>query len=210
MIIKTDRKRIIKIRSEAFRKCHFLAVLTAFLLFANARIEAAPVILARPIPLQTETIAQLTQSLGDKDPRWQLVVFGFTHCKDVCPASLSNLSLLVKAAADENIRLGGIFVTVDPDRDTNAVLSRYTKAFGSDLGYLRWESAELERFKAIFSVETAFYTKNAGNMRNYQVDHSTTAFLIDSNGNIRVIFDALKDAIHVQRIFQENKALFES
>jgi len=210
MIIKTDKKQISKIRSEAFRKCHAPAALAAFFLFAHTSIEAATVILARPIPLQAETIAQLKQSRGDEDPHWQLIVFGFTHCKDVCPASLSNLSLLVKAAAEEQVRLRGIFVTVDPDRDTHAVLSRYTKAFGSDLGYLRLESAELERFKAIFSVETAFYTKNAGNMRNYQVDHSTTAFLIDSNGNIRVIFDALKDAIHVQRIFRENKALFES
>lgn len=205
-----DKKRISKIQSEVFRKCHFTAVLTAFLLFAHTSIEAATVVLARPIPLRTETIAQLKQTGAAKDARWQLVVFGFTHCKEVCPTSLANLSMLVKAAAAEQIRLGGIFVTVDPDRDTNAVLSRYTNAFGSDLAYLRFEGEELERFKATFSVETAFYTKNAGNMQNYQVDHSTTAFLIDSRGNIRVIFDALKDAPQVEEMFRGNKALFES
>ena len=210
MIIKTDKKRISKIRTEAFRKCHFPAALAAFLLFAHTSIEAATVVLPRPIPLLPETIAQLKQSRADKDPQWQLVVFGFTHCKDVCPASLSNLSLLVKAAADENIRLGGIFVTVDPDRDTNDILSRYTKAFGSELAYLRFEGEELERFKATFSVETAFYTKNAGNMQNYQVDHSTTAFLIDPAGNIRVIFDALTDATDIEDLFRRNRTLFES
>ncbi len=203
-------KQASKIRLEVFWKCRFRAGLAAILLLAHTGIEAATVVLARPIPLRPETIAQLKQSRPGTDSQWQLVVFGFTHCKDVCPTSLANLSMLVKAAATERIRLGGIFVTVDPDRDSNAVLSRYTSAFGSDLGYLRFEGEELERFKAAFSVETAFYTKNSGNMQNYQVDHSTTAFLIDAKGNIRVIFDALKDAIHVERIFRENKALFES
>ena len=69
---------------------------------------------------------------------------------------------------------------------------------------------ELERFKTAFSVETAFYTKNAGNMQNYQVDHSTTAFLIDPAGNIRVIFDALNDSAQIEQMFRGNKALFES
>jgi len=141
---------------------------------------------------------------------WQLVVFGFTHCKDVCPTSLANLSMLVKAGTAERIRLGGIFVTIDPDRDSNAALSQYIKVFGTDLDYLRLEGEELERFKAAFSVETAFYTKNAGNMQNYQVDHSTTAFLIDPAGNIRVIFDALTDATDMEDLFRRNRTLFES
>ncbi|BCT67689.1 SCO family protein [Nitrosospira sp. NRS527] len=203
-------KYIKEIQSGAFRKRYFPAVLTAFLLFAHAGIEAATVIPTSPIPLRPEIIGQLKQAQADKDTPWQLVVFGFTHCKDVCPTSLANLSMLVNAAAAEKIKLNGIFVTVDPDRDTNAILSRYIKAFGSDLAYLRFEGEALERFKAAFSVETAFYTKNPGNMQNYQVDHSTTAFLIDSRGNIRVIFDALKDAAQMEQIFRENKALFES
>src|SRR5687768_2481785 len=203
-------KWINEIQSGAFRKRLFPGALTAFLLFAHASIEAATVIPTYPIPLRPEIIGQLKQAHADKDTQWQLVVFGFTHCKDVCPASLANLSMLVNAAVAEKIKLDGIFVTVDPDRDTDAVLSRYTKAFGSELAYLRFEGEELERFKAAFSVETVFYTKNPGNMQNYQVDHSTTAFLIDSRGNIRVIFDALKDAAQMEQIFRENKALFES
>ena len=186
-------------------------MLAILLLAASAGSEAAAVLLHRPIPLLPEVAAQLNQVHAGKDPRmWQLVVFGFAHCKDVCPASLANLSMLVKAAAAERIRLDGIFVTIDPDRDTDAVLSRYIKAFGTDLGYLRLEGGELERFKTAFSVETAFYTKNAGNMLNYQVDHSTTAFLIDPAGNIRVIFDALTDATDIEDLFRMNRTLFES
>jgi protein SCO1/2 len=203
-------KCINEIESGALRKRYFSAALTAFLLFAHASIEAVTVIPTYPIPLRPEIIGQLKRVHAGKHTQWQLLVFGFTHCRDICPASLSNLSMLVNAATAEKIKLNGIFVTVDPDRDTNAILSRYTKAFGSDLAYLRFEGEALERFKAAFGVETAFYTKNAGNIENYQVDHSTTAFLIDSEGNIRVIFDALEDAAQMAQIFRENKALFGS
>jgi protein SCO1/2 len=191
-------------------KCQFPAVLIVFLLFAHTSIEAVTVVLTHPIPLHAETIARLKQSRAANDHRWQLVVFGFAHCKDVCPMSLANLSMLVKAATAEQIKLDGVFVTVDPDRDTDTVLSQYIKTFGTNLDYLRLEGQELEWFKAAFSVETAFYTKNAGNMQNYQVDHSTTAFLLDSAGNVRVIFDALTDATDMRQLFRTNKALFES
>ena len=203
-------KYISRIRPGIYRQ-YFSTMLAILLLAVSAGSEATTVLLRRPIPLLPEAATRLNQVHTGKDPRmWQLVVFGFAHCKDVCPASLANLSMLVKAAAAERIRIGGIFVTIDPDRDTDAALSQYTKAFGTDLGYLRLEGGELERFKAAFSVETAFYTKNAGNMLNYQVDHSTTAFLIDPAGNIRVIFDALTDATDIEDLFRRNRTLFES
>lgn len=187
------------------------ALLAGILLLSiHADIQAAAIVLSKPVPLRAETLAQIRQARTEGDPAWKLIVFGFTHCKDVCPMSLANLSLLVKAAADERIRLGGVFVTVDPDRDTNDVLSGYAKSFGADIAYLRFEGDHLERFKAAFGVETVFYTKNAGNMSHYQVDHSTTAFLVDPGGNIRVMFDALKDVEDIAGILRRNKALFGS
>lgn len=197
-------------KQRVLQKPRLLAAIIIFLLFTQANANAAIVILPRPVALQAETISYLRQAHASESNRWQLVVFGFTHCKDVCPMSLANLSMLVKAAAAEQIKLDGTFVTVDPDRDTNAILSSYTKSFGSNIAYLRFEGEELERFKATFGVEAVFYTKNAGNKLNYQVDHSTSAFLIDPEGKIRVIFDALKDTANIAKIFRENKELFKS
>ena len=197
-------------KQRALQKPRLLAAITIFLLFTQASANAATIILPRPVALQAETISYLRQAHAGESNQWQLVVFGFTHCKDVCPMSLANLSMLIKAAAAEQIKLDGTFVTVDPDRDTNAILSSYTKSFGSNIAYLRFEGEELERFKATFGVEAVFYTKNAGNKLNYQVDHSTSAFLIDPEGKIRVIFDALKDAANIAKIFRENKELFKS
>lgn len=195
---------------QFFQKCHSLTVIAILLLFIQTNITAAPLVLSRPVPLQAETIAHLKQAHASKGDQWQLVVFGFTHCKDICPTSLANLAMLIRAADDEQIKLNGTFVSIDPDRDTSAALSDYTKSFGPGIAHLRLEDEELEQFKATFGVEVAFYTKNEGNQVNYQVDHSTTAFLIDPEGRIKVMFDAVLDATSVADMFQENKELFNS
>lgn len=197
-------------KKQVFQKCHSLTVIAILLLFIQTNITAAPLVLSRPVPLQAETIAHLKQAHASKGDQWQLVVFGFTHCKDICPTSLANLAMLIRAADDEQIKLNGTFVSIDPDRDTSAALSDYTKSFGPGIAHLRLEDEELEQFKATFGVEVAFYTKNEGNQVNYQVDHSTTAFLIDPEGRIKVMFDAVLDATSVADMFQENKELFNS
>ena len=209
IIIRFIGEGVHRMKQRGLQKQRFRAAIATLFLFSHANSDAATILLRRPVSLQSETITHLRQAHAGDGSQWQLVVFGFTHCKDVCPVSLSNLSMLIQAAASEQIRVDGTFVTVDPERDTSEILSKYTKNFGPAISYLRFEGDELERFKA-FSVETIFYTKNSGNKHNYQVDHSTSAFLIDPEGKIRVIFDALKDAESMARIFRENKELFKS
>ncbi len=116
--------------------------------------------------------------------------------------------MLIQAASAEEIKLNGTFVSIDPDRDSEAALSKYTESFGSDIAYLRFEGEALEQFKTAFGVEVDFYTKNEGNLQHYQVNHSTTAFLINPEGKIKVMFDAVRDAASVAKLFKENRALF--
>ena len=136
------------------------------------------------------------------------MVFGFSHCKDVCPRSLQTLGLLIDIAAAESIGLDGVFVTVDPDRDTETALKRYTAPLGEKASYLRLEGETLDRFKDQFGVEAVFYTKNRGNEFHYQVDHSSTAFLIDPTGQIRVVFDALEDVDAAAQMLREKQEFF--
>ncbi|MCB1949305.1 SCO family protein [Nitrosomonas sp.] len=195
-------------KKQFFCKYNILTAAVAILFFLQNNLTAAPLVLPRPVPLQAETIAHLKHAHANEDSQWQLVVFGFTRCKDVCPTSLGNLYMLIQAAAAENIAMNGTFVSIDPDRDSADALSSYTERFGSDISYLRFEGEELEQFKDNFGVEVVFYTKNAGNMENYQVDHSTTAFLIDPEGRIKVMFDAVKDAASIAELFKEKRELF--
>src|SRR5699024_1190821 len=103
-----------------------LTTVIILLLFTSTNLMAATIVLSHPAPLQKELIAYLKQGSESNSDRWKLVVFGFTHCSDICPMSLANLSMLMKTAADKKINLDGIFVTVDPDRDTDTILANYT------------------------------------------------------------------------------------
>lgn len=190
------------------QKILLLLIMAAWGLLIQLDVQSATVILTRPITLQDSVISLLNKGHEPEKEQWKLVVFGFVHCKDVCPISLANLALIVRAAAQEKINLDGIFVTIDPDRDTASILSQYTENFGPNVGYLRLEGEKLDSFKTTFGVETIFYTKNEGNLNHYQVDHSTSAFLIDPEGRIRVMFDALKDANNIAHLFVDKKALF--
>ena len=195
---------------SCFRKLTANFGITLAVMSFQSSARAVSITLEQPVPLGAESIELLRKVSVEDSDQWKLIVFGFTHCSDVCPMSLANFSRLVKIAAEREINLDGAFVTVDPDRDTDAVLSGYTKHFGRNISYLRLEGEALERFKDEFGVEAVFYTKNAGNKFNYQVDHSSTAFLIDPDGRIRVVFDALEDADSIAKMLRDNQGFFKS
>lgn len=196
---------------KILENCYTLCLVLFLAIIIQANSYAATIVLTPPIPLQAKSIAHLepNKSHAEDQNRWRLIFFGFAHCKEICPVSMAKLSMLVKTAAKEEIKLNGVFVTIDPDRDTDEILTGYTKGFGPDIRHLRLEDDELEDFKASFGVEVVFYTKNAGNTLHYQVDHSSTAFLIDPHGKIRLLFDAQDDAAEVAKMFRHNKALFK-
>ncbi|MDE0886755.1 MAG: SCO family protein [Myxococcota bacterium] len=178
-------------------------------LFLASHAHAAFVKLPNPVPLSDDSLKLLRNASPSGGQSWKLVVFGFTHCSDICPRSLETLSRLVKVAREKQIGLDGIFVSIDPHRDTDSVLERYTGPFGKNTSYLRLEEQALDRFKDQFGVEAVFYTKNRGNDFFYQVDHSTTAFFVDPTGNIRLVFDALEDFNSAETMIRENQAFFQ-
>lgn len=198
----------IELKARMLCKKNILMIVSIALLMMHVNLSAALLVLQRPVPLKTEVIAQLSEASASTDNTWRLITFGFTRCKDICPISLGNLHMLIQAAEAQQIRVQGIFVSIDPDRDSDAALSGYTDRFDSAISYLRFEDKELEQFKQAFGVEVTFLTKNEGNMQHYQVDHSTTAFLIDPEGRIKAMFDAAKDAAAVAKLFQENREMF--
>ncbi|MCH2170272.1 SCO family protein [Myxococcota bacterium] len=189
----------------------WFGVVVAVLLLSGSpgRLQAASVTLPNPVPLRSESVEMLRAASAEGGHQWKLVSFGFTLCKDVCPMTFGTLSRLVKIAAEKGIPLDAVFVTVDPDRDTDHVLTRYTTPYGKKISYLRLEGEALESFKDEFGVEAVFYTKNKGNAFHYQVDHSSMAFLIDPAGRIRVVFDALEDADSMATMLRENHSFFQ-
>jgi protein SCO1/2 len=121
--------------------------------------------------------------------RWDLVFFGFTHCPDVCPTTLQVLSqaqqTLRESAATTLPRI--VLVSVDPERDTPALMAGYMAHFGEgSLGL----TGDLEEIRKLTGGLGIFFEKQPAVDGNYGVDHSAAVLLIDPNGELKAVFGA--------------------
>lgn len=106
------------------------------------------------------------------------IFFGFTHCPDVCPTTLARLSKLRnEAGGDDAFNI--VFISVDPERDKPADVSRYSELFNTPVIGLTGSVADIERVKKQFGVYSAKAPLPNG---DYSVDHTSTVFLMDRNG----------------------------
>jgi protein SCO1/2 len=114
-----------------------------------------------------------------------LLYFGYTHCPDVCPLTLAKLSQALHTLGTGADQVRVLFVTVDPTRDTLAVLHRYTKAFGPRFVGLRGNDGQLQTLAKRYRIT---YTKQPPNARgDYQVTHSSGVFIFDRHGDARLL-----------------------
>jgi protein SCO1/2 len=106
--------------------------------------------------------------------------FGYTHCPDVCPATLANLTDMAGKLHSPELRI--LFVSVDPDRDTDQVLSDYAKAFSPQVVGLRGTANELADLARTYRV--AYEVKRGP---PYEVMHSNAVFFFDRDGRARLV-----------------------
>ena len=116
----------------------------------------------------------------------RLVFFGFTHCPDVCPTGLSLISLLLEELGPAAKDVQALFVTVDPDRDTAAVLKEYVSVFGGGILGLTGTSQKIEAVTKAFS---AYFKKVPQPSGDYTVDHTASVYLLDRDGSFRATID---------------------
>ena len=113
-----------------------------------------------------------------------VVFFGFTHCPDVCPTTLLELATVRKALGPEGDKLQGVFVTVDPERDTPMVLKAYVGNFGADFVALRGDPEQTKRVAKHFKVHYAKVPGKTGD--SYTMDHTAGSYIFDKQGRIRL------------------------
>ena len=119
-----------------------------------------------------------------EDFRGKAVVlfFGFTHCPDVCPTTLGEAANALKTLGPDAERVQVLFVTVDPERDTQEALARYVTAFDPRFLGLRGDAAAIQRVAKEFKI---YYEKRkAGD--SYSVDHSSQTYVLDPKGRLRL------------------------
>jgi len=123
-------------------------------------------------------------SLEDFRGKLLLVFFGFTHCPDVCPTTLVKAAQIKKELGAEGNRLQVLFVTVDPERDTPEVLSKYVPAFDPTFIGLRGDAAETMKATREFKVFFQKVPNRDGT--SYSVDHTAASYVLDTNGRLRL------------------------
>lgn len=113
-----------------------------------------------------------------------VVFFGFTHCPDVCPTALSTLVEAKRLLGADGARVQGLFVTIDPERDTPQLLAAYVPAFDPSFVGLYGDAAATEKVAKEFKV---LYRKVPGaTPETYTMDHSAGMFVFDPQGRLRL------------------------
>ncbi|MDP1532312.1 MAG: SCO family protein [Rubrivivax sp.] len=124
------------------------------------------------------------RTLADFKGKVTVVFFGFTQCPDVCPTTLLELAAVKKALGADGERVQGVFVTVDPERDTAAVLKAYVDNFGAGFVALRGSAEQTQAAAKSFKV---FYAKSPGKTEgSYSMDHTAGSYVFDTQGKVRL------------------------
>ena len=124
------------------------------------------------------------RSLTDFRGKVVAIFFGYTHCPDVCPTTLSDFAMALKKMGKDASSVQVIFVTVDPERDTPALLAQYVPAFNPS--FLGMYTDEAGTF-ALAKEYKIFYQKQPPDENGrYTVDHSAGTYVYDTRGKLRL------------------------
>jgi protein SCO1/2 len=124
------------------------------------------------------------RQLADFKGKVTLVFFGYTQCPDVCPTTLAELAAVKRELGKDGERVQGIFVSVDPERDTPQVLKAYMASFGPDFIALRGSPEQTQAAAQAFKV---FYAKSPGRTEgSYTMDHTAGTYVFDAQGKVRL------------------------
>ena len=128
--------------------------------------------------------------------RVTVLLFGFTHCPDICPTALVNLSAVLDLLGEKSSLVQVAFVTVDPERDTAEVLQDYMSSFGPNFVGLTGEPDAIRQVAKAFKV---FFQKVPLPGGDYTMDHSIAIYALDKHARVRLMFTMnrpLEDIAH--------------
>ncbi len=125
------------------------------------------------------------RSIADFKGQVVMLFFGYTHCPDLCPTTLTEMAQVRAKLGRDGRRVQGLFVTIDPKRDTPQLLAQYVPAFDPSFlglyGDERTTAAVAREFKIFYSAQ------KADAQGNYTVDHSGAIYVFDTQGHLRLL-----------------------
>jgi protein SCO1/2 len=153
----------------------------AVILLVSGRMTAPSVSQVAAIGGPFSLTDQNGRTVTDRDLRGKpaLMFFGFTHCPDVCPTALFEVSEILRALGPDADRVRVLFVTVDPERDTSAMLKDYLSSFDPHLSALTGTPEEIAAMAKAYRV---YYKKVPLAEGGYTMDHTAIVYLMNKDG----------------------------
>lgn len=121
-------------------------------------------------------------SLHDFRDKTVLLFFGYTHCPDICPATMNNVASALRSLNDQADNVKVLFITVDPERDSAEHLAKYVAFFHSNITGLTGSADEIKRTAGAYDAE--FFKQVSEGSKGYDMIHTSMLFLINSKGKI--------------------------
>ncbi len=148
------------------------------------RTVTAPAAIGGPFQLTDNTGQPVTEKSLQGRP--SLIFFGFTHCPDVCPTSLFEMSEVLRALGPDAARVNAYFISVDPERDTVAAMKDYLSSFDPHLKGLTGSPEAIAQVLTGYRVYAKKVPQKDG---DYTMDHTALIYLMDRKGNFVKPFD---------------------
>ena len=171
---RTTRPLVI---ASAFGGSLVVGLLLMFWALGGVKGVATPVAIGGPFQLTDQSGATVTEKSLQGRP--SLIFFGFTHCPDVCPTSLFEISEILRAMGKDADKVNAIFVTVDPERDTAAAMKDYLSSFDPHLKGLTGDPEAIAKMLTAYRVYAKKVPLKDG---DYTMDHTALTYLMDRDG----------------------------
>jgi protein SCO1/2 len=155
-----------------------------FLIMGGGRNIAAPAAIGGPFQLTDQSGAVVTEQSLQGRPT--LIFFGFTHCPDVCPTSLFEISEVLRAMGKDADSVNAYFISVDPERDNPATMKDYLSSFDPHLKGLTGDPEVLAKVLTEYRVYAKKVPLKDG---DYTMDHTALVYLMDRNGRFVAPFN---------------------
>jgi len=164
-----------------------LVIFTGVFLYATGNFGSAGSV-SSAIGGPFKLIDQNGNALTDSDIKGRpfLVFFGYTHCPDVCPTTLFDVSEVMRALGKDADRTGALFITVDPERDTPPVIKDYLSSFDP---HLRGATGDRAAIDAVEKAYRVYAKKVPTEKSDYTMDHTALVYLMDKQGRFVAPFN---------------------
>lgn len=180
----TDRSSRPLVVIGAFAASLVAGLLVVLWLTSGMPGKPAPSAIGGPFQLADQN----GQKVTDKDLKGKpsLVFFGFTHCPDVCPTALFEMSEVLRAMGPDADRVNAYFISVDPERDTAAAMKSYLSSFDP---HLKGLTGNADAVAKVISAYRVFAKKVPLKDGDYTMDHTSLIYLMNSDGQFVAPFN---------------------